>query len=163
MSPQAKTKLLSFLENGQIDLAIGFVKALETTGKNQISGSQRGALHLYLSQVAHEANNMGLTLQDMVKVIKKLEIRPNTINLKETFLKPYIKSAFDLDSSEKMSNQQITEAYDALNLVFSHYWHICLPFPSDEAKQEANLSGQRIGAINNLSESNYPEYKEPTI
>jgi len=157
MDSRAKTKLLQFLENGQIDLAIGFVKAIETTGKNQISGSQRGALHLYLSQVAHEANNMGLTLQDMVKVIKKLEIRPNTTNLKETFLKPYIKSAFNLDSSEKMSNQQITEAYDALNLVFSHYWHICLPFPTDEQKQLENLGGYKSRAGQGTEGVDYPE------
>jgi len=96
------------------------------------SKAMRGALHLYLSQVAHEANNQGLTLQDMVKVIKLLEIRPNTNNLKETFLKPYIFSAFKLDSSEKLDSNQVTETYDALNKVFGYYWHIHLPFPSIE-------------------------------
>lgn len=97
------------------------------------SKAMRGALHLYLDQVAHEANNQGLTLQDMVKVITKLEIRPNTINLKETFVKPYIQSAFNLDSTEKMDSEQVTETYDALNKLFGHHWHIYLPFPSIES------------------------------
>ena len=97
------------------------------------SKAMRGALHLYLQQVANEANNQGLTLQDMVKVITKLEIRPNTINLKETFVKPYIESAYNLDSTEKMDSEQVTETYDALNKLFGHYWHIYLPFPSAQS------------------------------
>lgn len=104
----------------------------QKTRKTKIAESKamRGALHLYLSQVAHEANNQGLTLQDMVKVIKQLEIRPNTKNLKETFAKPYALSAFGVDSTEKLDSEQVTELYDALNKVFSYYWHIHLPFPS---------------------------------
>lgn len=106
----------------------------EKKDKTKIAESKamRGALHLYLSQVAHEANNQGLTLQDMVKVIKLLEIRPNTTNLKETFVKPYIESAYKLNSTEKMDSEQVTETYDALNKLFSYHWHIHLPFPSIE-------------------------------
>ena len=118
---------------------------MEKPKKTKIAESKemRGALHLYLSQVAHEANNQGLTLQDMVKVIKQLEIRPNTTNLKETFAKPYIESAFNLDSTEKLDSQQVTELYDALNKVFSFYWHIHLPFPSKEEQMLQNLDNEK--------------------
>ena len=116
----------------------------EKKDKTKIAESKamRGALHLYLSQVAHEANNQGLTLQDMVKVIKQLEIRPNTKNLKETFAKPYTLSAFGLDSTEKLDSEQVTELYDALNKVFSYYWQIHLPFPSVESQHLEDWYGK---------------------
>jgi hypothetical protein len=97
-----------------------------------ITNQQRKSLHLYLSQVAHVANNQGLTLQDMVKVMKKLEVKPNTVNLKEVFVKPYIQSAYGIDSTNKLDSVQITETYDALNKLFGFYWDISLPFPSNE-------------------------------
>lgn len=164
MDSNTKKKLITWLEAGKIDQALAFLKLIETTDKGQISNSQRGALHLYLSQVAAEANNQGLTLQDMIKVVNKLEIRPNTSNLKETFLKPYILSAYNLQSSEKMTNQQITETYDALNKLFSYYWQIYFPFPTDEEKQKENLVGVKLKQVNNLSNADYPEYNgEPNI
>lgn len=164
MDSNTKKKLITWLENGQVSEAISFLKLIQVTDKGQISTAQRGALHLYLAQVAHEANNQGLTLQDMIKVVKKLEIRPNTTNLKETFLKPYIESAYGLKSSEKMTNQQITETYDALNKLFSFYWQIYFPFPSNEAKQLENLSGVKIAQVNNLKNEDYDnDYKEPLI
>ena len=108
------------------------------------SKAMRGALHLYLSQVAHVANNLGLTLQDMVKVIEKLEIKPNTTNLKETFVKPYIEKAFGLTSTEKLSAEQVRETYDALNLVFGHYWHIELSFPSRDTQALNSITDETI-------------------
>jgi hypothetical protein len=159
MQYETKKKLITWLENGQVELALNFIKQLEVSNIGQISGAQRGAIHLYLSQVAHEANNQGLTLQDMIKVVKKLEIRPNTNNLKETFLKPYIESAFGLKSSEKMTSQQIDETYDALNKLFSFYWHISLPFPSEGPEQSVAMT-----QVNNRNREDYPEYNEaPTI
>lgn len=116
-----------------------------TQNKTKIAESKamRGALHVYLQQVAHEANNQGLTLQDMVKVIRQLEIRPNTKNLKETFAKPYILSAFGLDSTEKLDSDQVTELYDALNKVFSYHWQIHFPFPSKEEQMLQDLDNEQ--------------------
>lgn len=99
---------------------------------DQITTQQRKSLHLWLEQLAHEANNQGLTLQDMVAVMKKLEVRPSKDNLKEVFVKPYIKAAFNLDSTNQLNAKQIDETYDAMNKLFSYYWHIHLPFPSEE-------------------------------
>lgn len=158
MDSKVKSKIKQFLLNGQINECLQFIELLEDTTEKQISGSQRGSLHLYLAQVAHEANNKGLTLQDMVAVVKKLEIRPNTSNLKETFLKPYILSAFQLKSSEKMSNQQIDEAYDALNKLFSYYWQIHLPFPSDENRPTTLKNIEMAKSI-----PYDHNYQEPTI
>ena len=109
----------------------------KTRQQKTISDSKemRGALHLWLEQVAHEANNMGLTLQDMVAQIKNLEVCPTKNNLKETFIKPYIKSAFQLTSTEKMTAEQVTKTYDAMNKLISTHWHIYLPFPNEEERQ----------------------------
>jgi hypothetical protein len=161
MDSKVKNKIKQFLLNGQINECLQFIELIEDTTTKQISSAQRGALHLYLSQVAHEANNKGLTLQNMVEVVKKLEIKPTTSNLKETFLKPYILSAYQLTSSEKMSNQQIDESYDALNKLFSYYFDIHFPFPS-EADKPSTLAN-----IGKARQINYPEDiyngEQPTI
>lgn len=130
--------------------------------ETKITEQQRKSLHLWLEQLAHEANNQGLTLQDMVKVVKKLEIRPNKDNLKETFVKPYIKAAFGLDSTNQMTTKHIDETYDALNKLFGYYWHIHVPFPCDEEQQLKGLAGVKIAQFNNLKEEDYPEYTGPS-
>lgn len=121
-----------------------------------ITSAQRRSLHLWLDMLAHEANNQGLTLQDMVKVIKKLEIRPNVNNLKETFVKPYIKSAFGLDSTNQMNTQHINETYDAMNKLFGYYWHIHLPWPTNEYRTLLENQGYKTGGKLTVE---YPEFK----
>ena len=102
------------------------------------SEEMRGAFHLYLSQVANEANNKGLTLNQMVKIIKHLEAKPNVYTLKELFVKPYIKKNFNIDSTMKMTAPQVTEVYDALNLAFGFHFDIHFPFPSRETEEFKN-------------------------
>ena len=99
------------------------------------SQEMRGAFHLYLSQVVNEANNKGLTINQMIKIIKHLEAKPNIFTLKEMFVKPYIKKNFNIDSTNKMSAPQVTETYDALNLAFGFYFDIHFPFPSQEEQE----------------------------
>ena len=119
--------------------------------KKPRSTAQNSSLHLWLSMIAHEANNMGLTLQNLVEKVQKIEIRPSTENLKEIFVKPYIKSAYNLDSTTKMNTEQLNETYDAMNKLFSYYWHISIPFPSDENKEST------LKNIEMASKMNYPE------
>jgi len=107
------------------------------------SEAMRNALHLWLEQVAHEANNHGLTLQDMVAQIKNLEVCPTKDNLKETFIKPYIKAAFQLDSTNKMTAAQVTKTYDAMNKLIGTNWHFHIPFPSQETKYHNELHDQQ--------------------
>jgi len=96
------------------------------------SQQMRGAFHLYLSQVVNEANNKGLTMNQMIKIIKHLEARPNILTLKEMFVKPFIKENFHIDSTNKMTAAQVTETYDALNLAFGYHFDIHFPFPNKD-------------------------------
>ena len=141
MTKQEIEKLVSLLNPPDIkDKIASRVRALEwvqsqkptVEPKKPRSTLQNSSLHLWLSMIAHEANNMGLTLQNLVEKVQKIEIRPSTENLKEIFVKPYIKSAYNLDSTTKMNTEQLNETYDAMNKLFSYYWHISIPFPCDE-------------------------------
>jgi hypothetical protein len=114
-----------------------------TPKKVSDSQAMRGALHLYLTQVANEANNKGLTLQDMVKVIKHLEIEPSLLLLKETFAKPYIEAAFKIKSTEKLTADQVTQTYKALDKVFSLGFDISFPFPSRETQMLAEVGSNK--------------------
>jgi hypothetical protein len=158
MTPQAKTKLLSFLENGQIDLAIGFVKALETTSGNRTQ-SQHNALWLWFSMIEHEAENAGITWNQVVGHTHQLRITKEGLHVMCKQLQKALWGTTSTKDLKKVGQIEILVQHFAD--LFSKVGLELPPFPCDEDKQ--NLSGQRIGAINNLSESNYPEYKKPLI
>ena len=67
-----------------------------TSTKVSESKAMRGALHLYLQQVANEANNRGLTMKAIMKEVKHLEAKPTIIGFKEGIVKPYIEEQYNL-------------------------------------------------------------------
>lgn len=100
------------------------------------STQQNKSLHKWLEMIAHEANNQGLTLQDIVEVIRKIEIRPNKENLKQVVVHPYIKAAYDIDSTTQLTTQQMDELIDGVTKLFGQTWGITIPFPSEENRDE---------------------------
>lgn len=106
------------------------------------SKAMRGSLHLYLQQVANEANNRGLTMRAIMKEVKHLEAKPTLIGFKENIVKPYIEEQYNLTSTEKMDSTQVDEVYDALNKFFGIVFDIHFPFPSEETRAMAYYESQ---------------------
>jgi len=167
MTKQEIEKLISLLNPDSVQAKMGarqttlnWVQSQKPTvePKKPRSTLQNSSLHLWLSMIAHEANNMGLTLQNLVEKVQKIEIRPSTENLKEIFVKPYIKSAYNLDSTTKMNTEQLNETYDAMNKLFSYYWHISIPFPCDE-NRPTTLKNIELSKSINYDHN----YETPTI
>ena len=107
------------------------------------SKAMRGSLHLYLQQVANEANNRGLTMRAIMKEVKHLEARPTIIQFKENIVKPYIEEQYNLKSTEKMDSKQVDEVYIALNKFFGIVFDIHFPFPSKEQEMLQNLDNRQ--------------------
>jgi len=98
---------------------------------------QNRAIHLYLTQVAHELQNQGQTMQDVVKKINKVEIKPTMHNLKELVWREIQKVHLGKESTTFLTKHEVTEIYDIMSMWLSKNFEISLPFP--DSKEEAPL------------------------
>jgi hypothetical protein len=158
MDNTVKKKLITFLENGQIVEAISFIKLLKAD-KPKRTGRQNSALHLWLTMVAGELDKRGFTLQDIIKAIKRAEIRPTMENMKECVWKPYQEAALGKKSTTQLEKQEVDVVYEGLNkFLGDHFDGIHIPWPSKEAEDTLlkNIETAKKVEYND-------DYKEPTI
>lgn len=157
MQPQTKAKLIKFLENGQTSEALSFLKLIKANSPVR-TPSQNSSLHLWLSMIEHEAENQGVTWNMLIKHTSQLRVTSEGL---KGAIKQLIKALWGHTSTTQIKKTE------QLNIVIDHVTDWLSkemevpPFPSDEEKKK--LDGQRIGAINNLSREDYPEYIKPKI
>lgn len=108
--------------------------------QKQRTHSQNNALHLYLTQVANELDRQGHTMQDVVKKITKVEIKPTMHNVKEMIWREIMKAQLGKESTTFLAKQEdIDKVYDVMNKWLGTYFEIFIPFPNDEEKQMQKL------------------------
>ena len=95
------------------------------------TNTQNNALHLYLSQVAEALDREGHTMQDVVKAIRRAEIRPTPAALKEVVWKPLQEILYAKKSTTELTKQEIDPVYEAMNKWLGQEFHLHIPFPSD--------------------------------
>ncbi len=100
----------------------------------QRTHEQNNALHLYLSQVAEALDREGHTLQDVVKAIKRAEIRPTGSALKEVVWRPLQQIIHGKTSTTELTKHDIDPVYEAMNKWLGEQFHIHIPFPNDSSK-----------------------------
>jgi hypothetical protein len=135
-----KQKLLRLIKkyDGE-DLANAIIDLFAEPKKR--TRSQNNALHLYLTQVAEELDRNGHTLQDVVKAITKVEIRPTMLNIKDVVWREIQKSQLGIESTTELKKQEdIDKVYDVMNKWLGTYFEIHIPFPVDEQKQFEKVS-----------------------
>lgn len=104
--------------------------------EKQRTDSQNKALHLYLTQVANELDRQGHTMQDVVKKITKVEIKPTMHNVKEMIWREIMKTQLGKESTTFLAKQEdIDKVYDVMNKWLGTYFEIHIPFPNDDQKQ----------------------------
>lgn len=156
MTSQQKIKLREFILSGNTDHAVTLLNSIDT--RPERTPTQNASLHLWFNLIEREAENQGVTWDMLVKHTSQLRVTSEGL---KSACKQLIKALWGYDSTTQLKKTgDIDKVIDHMTDWLSKEMEVP-PFPCDEDKQ--NLSGQRIGAINNLSESNYPEYKEPTI
>lgn len=126
-----KTELMNFL--------------LEIDGKNLIIDirkekgmrtlSQNDSIHLYCEWVAKELENKGITIQDVVKAIRRAEIFPTMILIKEIVWRGIQKVVLGKESTTELTKNEVNEVYEPMSMFLSKNFQIDLPFPVDEEKQ----------------------------
>jgi hypothetical protein len=93
---------------------------------------QSRALHLWLTQVADELDKQGHTLQDVVKAIKRAEIRPTMEALKEVMWKPLMLIMFKKKSTTQLEKLEVDKVYEVANKFLSDNFETHVPFPSQD-------------------------------
>lgn len=108
----------------------------ELTSSTTRSSQQNKSIHLYLEMLADALDREGHTLQDVVKEIKKAEIRPTKENLKEVIWKPMMKALFNKESTTELSTGEVDRVYEAINHFVGQNFELHVPFPCEETKRE---------------------------
>lgn len=90
------------------------------------------AYFAWLTEVARDCQNRGITLQNIVENMHKLEISPTKDNLHQTLALPYIEAQHNKTSSSHLTNQEMQQLIDALTLFFSHHCDCDIPFDPDQ-------------------------------
>lgn len=96
------------------------------------TNQQNKAIHKYLEMVAHELQNQGQTLQDVVKKVNMVEITPTTQTLKETLWRPIQEIVVSKKSTTELQTNEVKEIYNIISMFLAKNFEISLPFPSQE-------------------------------
>ena len=94
---------------------------------------QNRAYHLWASQISEELNNLGLTIEDVLKKDSfRILMLWNSERVKELIFKPTIKAIFNKKSSTELNVDDFDKLIDTITEAFS-YKGIEIPdFPSYE-------------------------------
>lgn len=127
----------------------------------QRTGRQNNSIHLYLSWVSRELNNQGQTLQDIVKKINKVEIRPTPKNIKEVVWHEIQKAVCYKESSASLTKNEVDQVYEVMSAWLAKHFQIDLPFPSET---DINHESDAKNMANKLrQQDSYPQYQEPSF
>lgn len=104
----------------------------DTTKEKQRTTTQNKALHAYLCMVAHELQNQGQTMQNVVRKVDMVEITPTTQTVKEIIWRPIQEITLGKKSSTELSTAEINKVYEIMSMFLAKEFEISLPFPSQE-------------------------------
>jgi hypothetical protein len=100
--------------------------------KKTRSNTQNRALHLWIKHISDELNEMGQTFHYQGITGNTFELPFNEHLVKEFTIKPIIKTLFNIDSTTKLTTENINQLIDVINKFMSDKG-VCLPWPSIES------------------------------
>ena len=155
MPNNVKQKLKTFLLNGQIQEALRFIDLVETTSSDR-TDTQSRSLFLWFSMIEKEAENAGITWNQLVGHTHQLRITKEGLHV---MCKQLMKALWGTTSTKQLKKiGQIEILEQHFVDLFSKVGLELPPFPS---KEEATT----MKNIEQAKKIDYPteEYKEPTI
>lgn len=90
--------------------------------------TQRKALHKFCEILANELNSAGLDMRATLK--PGVEVPWSKMTVKEYLWKPIEKAMLEKESTEDMTNKEVSEVYEVLNRHLSTKLGVSVPFPS---------------------------------
>jgi len=113
----------------------------------QRTGQQNRALHKYLSLVSEELDRNGHTMQDVVKAIRRAEIRPTPNALKEVVWKPIQEILLGKKSTTELEKAEVDKVYEIMNAFIGREFHFHIPFPNEEKPNDL-MEGMKLAKEN---------------
>lgn len=160
MDSKTKAKLKEFLINGEVGKALAFLEAVETTSGTRTQ-AQNNSLWLWFSMIEHEAENAGVTWNQIVGHTHQLRITKEGLHV---MCKQLQKALWGTTSTKDLKKVgQIEIIVEHFVDLFSKVGLELPAFPSDETKTEENLGGYKTRAGQGTEGVDYPQYKEPLI
>lgn len=156
MTSQQKRQLKQYIQNGDIQRAVALLNTIDTRPTRTIP--QNNSLHLYLTLVADELDKRGFTMQDVVKAIRRAEIRPTMDAMKAVVWKPLQLIITGKESTTQIKTGDVDRVYETMNKwLGDNFDGIHVPFPNDEEKQLKNLGGYKTASGQGTEGVDYPE------
>ena len=103
---------------------------------------QNRALHLYLTHVAEALDREGHTMQDVVKSVRRAEIRPTPAALKEVIWKPLQEIIHGKTSTTELEKGEVDPVFEAMNAWLGREFGIHIPFPTYEPGEYEEITSQ---------------------
>ena len=100
--------------------------------EKQRTSLQNKSLHLYFEMVAHELENQGQTMTNIIAKLPLIEITPTKNSIKELLWKPIAQSLFGKKSTTELTTAEITQVYEVMAMFLAKEFSISLPFPNQE-------------------------------
>lgn len=126
------------MENGRLKIAKGQREAfLKMKGTLEIreykqtrTDLQNNAMHKYFDLVSEAMMELGMTMDDVIKLLEKVELYPTPVIVKEIWRAIQI-ALFDIKSTTKLkkSEGQIDKIHDVMNKLFGEKIGY-IPFPN---------------------------------
>lgn len=89
--------------------------------------AQRKSLHLFCEMMADQLNAAGL---DMKKTLKpEIDIPWSKMAVKEWLWKPIEDAVIGKESTEEMTNKEVSEVYEVLNRYIAEKHGVSVPWP----------------------------------
>jgi len=103
---------------------------LSWTAKAILTAKQMRSIHLYCKLLCEALNNAGLDMVATMKVLsKKGKIPWSPEAVKERLWRPVMIDTYGKESTTKLTTEEVSGNYEALNLVTSEKLGVSVPFP----------------------------------
>jgi hypothetical protein len=160
MTSQQKRQLKEYIINSDTARAVALLNSIDTTPTR--TDNQHAALFLWFSMIEHEAENAGITWNEIAGHTYQLRITKEGLHV---MAKQLQKALWGTTSTKELKKVgQIEILIEHFVDLFSKVGLELPPFPSNTAKQLENLGGYKVKAGQGTEGVDYPqEYKESTI
>ena len=116
------------------------------------TNQQNKSLHKWLTEIALLLREQGLTMKEVMEVMKEYEVKPTMHGLKENVWKPIQESMFGTTSTTELEKTgQIDDVIDVMTKIMACMWITVPPFPSENEKSLTDTYGKRITRISKRS------------
>ena len=126
----------NFEKGGQLVQKINALLLDKDTEEHQRTLKQNNSIHLFCEHLAHEFNDRGITMQEILK--HTIDINPTKDTVKYNIWSVIMLALFQKKSTTKQTGKEVDSVYEHINRFVAKNWQFHVPFPSVDNSQDIN-------------------------